>query len=87
MTTTKKDFERAAMLMKHHPELERAIICDYMLRFFAGSNARFDRSRFIAACGLREDSSGEIVRPRRSVQNDDVVLLTSSSASGWRKRR
>ncbi len=54
--TSKKHFERAAALVK---ELRRVgeikaaqITADEFIHWFGGDNPRFDRGRFLKACGL-----------------------------------
>lgn len=52
---TKKHFKEAARLVREAVNLDtqqRNLLAAYYVRLFQTFNARFDRERFYAACGL-----------------------------------
>lgn len=54
---TKKNFETAAHLVRtlNEPLAVRRVVADTFAAFFTADNYRFDRARFIDACGLEDD--------------------------------
>lgn len=53
---TKKDYEKAAKIVKQtlmtrDPSYAQ-VLSDVLIELFAGDNPRFDRGRFLKACGL-----------------------------------
>lgn len=56
---TRKDFEKvAAIILNNHPVQDEAVdiqyrdLVDDFIRFFEADNPRFDRQKFLTACGF-----------------------------------
>jgi hypothetical protein len=65
---TKKDYERAAMIVRGYPPTGVSdVVCDAFVMFFRGDNPRFDGDRFRAAC-----KGGAVRRNRRSPRRRSV---------------
>jgi hypothetical protein len=59
---TKKHFERAARIIKFiTPTFEnRMLLAKAFADYFTEENPRFDRERFMAACGLEPDKKSTV---------------------------
>jgi hypothetical protein len=56
---SKKDFERAAALVRTYVLPERKHLCAVFVQFFQGENPRFDVGRFEVACNTVSANDGK----------------------------
>lgn len=49
---TKKHYIKAAEIVKHVPGEYRLIVAEAFVTLFLGDNPRFNKNRFMEACGL-----------------------------------
>jgi hypothetical protein len=52
---TKKDYIRAASIVKPLRDSSKQPVAAAFVAFFRGDNPQFDSAQFRAACGLKED--------------------------------
>ena len=83
---TKKDYERAALLVQDTTKFvgkrEGEVVCAAFTDFFRGDNPRFDANRFQRAC-----APGANVRARETYSAGGAAEKTNRSTSRSRKRK